>query len=65
MLLKLKGLGSSKDAHVKEENIGRVIHGMIHILYVLKTLEDFPIFTSSVGKILKINRFLVYFRHLT
>lgn len=65
MLLKLQGVGSSKDAHVKVKNIGQVIHGMTHILYVSKRLEDFPIFTSSVGKILKLNRFLVYFRRLT
>lgn len=64
-MLKLQGIRSSKDTQVKEENIGQVIHGTIHILYVLKRLEDFPVFASSVGEILRINGFLVYFRRLT
>lgn len=41
----LKRIGSFKDAHIKEENISQVIHGIIHILHVLKRLEDFPICT--------------------
>lgn len=49
-LLNFRGIGSFKDEHIKEENRSQMIRGVIGILYVLKRLEGFPIFTTSLGK---------------
>lgn len=63
MLLHLKGIRSFRDEHIKEENTAGGT-GVIHTLYVLSRPEGFPVFTVSLGKILKMNRFLIYLRHL-
>lgn len=64
VLLRLKRIGSFRDEHIKEENTRAGGIGVIHMLYVLSRLEGFPISTVSLGKILKMNRFLIYLKHL-
>lgn len=58
-----KVIGLLKDKHSKEENVSQTIGSIIYIPYVLQRLEGFPIFSTSLGKMLKVNRFLIYLRH--
>lgn len=50
--------------NISKKKIRWVICGVIPMLYVLNRLEGFPIFTASLGKTVKMNRFLIYLRHL-